>query len=78
MRDAQVGVCMVGYYSLPNPLKYNTTTREHGDGHERTIGDHRALNVLVVKLVPSNGGVRLIEGGFGPAPSNVITVDWRG
>ncbi len=58
-------------------LKYNTTTREHRDGHERTIGDHRALDVPIVKLVPSNGGVMVREGGFGPAPSNVTTGVWR-
>ena len=43
----------------------------------RTIGDHRALDVPIVKFDPSNGGVRVNEGGFGPAPSNVTTVDWR-
>ena len=34
--------------------------------------------VLMVTLVPSNGGVRVYVGGFDPAPSNVMTVpDWR-
>ena len=32
----------------------------------------------MVTLVPSNGGVRVYVGGFGPAPSNVMTVpSWR-
>ena len=35
-------------------------------------------NVLMVTLVPSNGGVRVYVGGFDPAPSNVMTVsNWR-
>ena len=34
--------------------------------------------VLMVTLVPSNGGVRVYVGGFDPAPSNVMTVPtWR-
>ena len=40
-------------------------------------GTTRALDLLIVTLVPSIGGDRVIEGGFGPAPSKVIVGDWR-
>ncbi len=37
-----------------------------------------ALDVPIGKTDPSNEGVRVYEGGFGPAPSNVTTTaPWR-
>ena len=41
------------------------------------MGNHRALDVPIGMTDPSNGKVRVYEGGFGPAPSNVTSVDWR-
>ena len=44
---------------------------------ERKIAENRALDLPIVKLVPSNGGVRLYVGGFGPAPINSTMGVWR-
>lgn len=43
----------------------------------RQRSDDRLGDVPIVKVDPSNEGVSVYEGGFGPAPSKVTTTAWR-
>jgi len=59
-------------------LQHTATIKKHSMTMRRQRPDHRAVDVPIAKVDPSNGGDRVYEGGFGPAPSKVITVpNWR-